>query len=267
MDKVKCEIDGLEFSNGGVLARYLKKKYSLTYKSYYHRYILKSDDIPKCGCGCGEETRWNGMGYSKYKPSHHIRIKNPWGHNPTALQKSIETRRKNWKAGKYTPWCKGLSTKTDIRLKTYGEKISNTINSNPQELKRRSEFMSQQRQNGNLPTLYGPASSQWKGGVSEVNNIARNDKRLYDDWKYPILIRDGFKCTECDSTNNLHIHHDKETMSEIVKKHIVDEEPKEFELKKSIAEKVVNYHITNKVSGITLCNECHNKYHPSLNFL
>lgn len=26
------------------------------------------------------------------------------------------------------------------------------------------------------------------------------------------------------------------------------------------------YHIKNNVSGITLCKECHNNFHPSLNF-
>jgi len=261
-----CKVCGREFKNGGVMARHLKKNHQLTYKKYYHENILNSAEIPKCQCGCGEEVRWNGMYYSKYKPSHHIRIKNPWGHNPAALKKSIEVRRKNWKAGKYTPWCKGKSASTDIRLKEYGKKISNTINSNAAEIKRRSDFMRQQRISGALPTLYGKDSSQWKGGISEINNIARNDKHLYDEWKYPILIRDGFKCKECGSSENLHIHHNGETMSEIVKKHIVDEEPKDFELKKSIANKIVEYHIVNKVSGTTLCGKCHNKLHPSLNF-
>jgi predicted transcriptional regulator len=67
---IKCEIDGQEFKNGGVLARYLKRTYKITYKEYYHKYIIKSDDIPKCGCGCGENCNWaNGIGYRKYKPS------------------------------------------------------------------------------------------------------------------------------------------------------------------------------------------------------
>lgn len=263
---VKCEIDNLEFKNGGVLARYLKKKYQLTYKEYYHKYILKTDIIPKCKCGCGEETNWSGMFYREFKPCHHIRVKNPWGHNPKAIAKSAETRRIQYANGDRKSWCKGLTKETDIRIKNLAEKVKNSINSNPKELNRRSKFMSQQRRCGSLPTLYRSDSSQWKGGVSEINNIARNDKRLYEDWKYPILIRDGFKCKKCGIMDNLHIHHDKETMSEIVKKHIVDDDPKEFELKKLISEKIVDYHINNKVSGITLCNRCHNELHPSLNF-
>jgi hypothetical protein len=31
---IKCEIDGKEFKNGGVFAKYLKKQYGLTYQKY-----------------------------------------------------------------------------------------------------------------------------------------------------------------------------------------------------------------------------------------
>ena len=33
-----------------------------------------------------------------------------------------------------------------------------------------------------------------------------------------------------------------------------------------IADAVVDYHINNHVSGITLCGRCHEEKHPSLNF-
>lgn len=39
-----------------------------------------------------------------------------------------------------------------------------------------------------------------------------------------------------------------------------------YDVKKRITDKILEYHIKNKVSGITLCKECHNKVHPSLNF-
>jgi hypothetical protein len=56
-------------------------------------------------------------------------------------------------------------------------------------------------------------------------------------------------------------------MSDIVKKHMPDiEDIIDFELKKLIAAKIVDYHINNPVSAITLCSECHNNLHPSLNF-
>jgi hypothetical protein len=109
---IKCEIDGKEFKNGGVLARYLKQKYKITYQQYYHQYIIKTDDIPKCSCGCGELCDWaNGIGYRKYKQYHHIRVKNPWGHNSDAIKKSIETRRKQYASGERKTWCYGLKKK------------------------------------------------------------------------------------------------------------------------------------------------------------
>ncbi len=72
---------------------------------------------------------------------------------------------------------------------------------------------------------------------------------------------------ECGKNKNLHVHHNKEQMSEIIQKHLVDDmKPKTFEEKEMIADAVVDYHINNHVSGITLCGKCHNEIHPSLNF-
>lgn len=265
---IKCEIDGKEFKNGGVLARYLKKQYSLTYKEYYHKYILKSDKIPTCKCGCTEELTWTSVGYRDYKGKHEaklrLKINNPFT-SKKSKDKSAETRRRQFANGERTIWCKGLTKNTDIRVKKMGECVSKAFTDERKE--KMSILMSKNRLNGTTPTLFGPESSRWKGGTSEINNIVRSNKRLYDEWKYPILIKDGFKCVECGNIHKLHIHHDKEKFCEIVEKHMPDVDTiVDFELKKSIAEKIVDYHIKNKVSGITLCEKCHQKYHPSLNF-
>lgn len=264
----KCLIDGKIFKNGGVLARHLKKDHGLLFSEYYHKYMIKTSEIPKCKCGCGQEMKWKKSGYTEYAKGHYSRVHNNWGHNPKAIEKSAETRRKQFASGERQVWNNGLTKESDERVKNNGIKSSQGIKSDLEELKRRSENMKRCRLNGIIPTLYGSQSSQWKGGVSEIKNIAHNNKRLYEEWKYPILVRDGFKCIECSSNDNLHIHHDKEKMCEIVKKHVVDkgETILDFELKKSIVEKIVDYHIQNKVSGITLCGKCHEKYHPSLNF-
>ena len=267
-NEFKCKLCEKQYKKYDALRRHVGRKHKIHSQQFYVDFYLNGI-WPVCGCGCDEKVKWSHKDkrFREFSGVGHLnKVRNNWGHNKNAIEKSAETRRKQYANGERHGWCKGLSKETDKRIRNLAEKTKSTINSNPQELKRRSEFMSKQRRNGNLPTLYGQDSSQWKGGISEINNIARSSKRLYDEWKYPILIRDGFKCAECNSSDNLHIHHNKETMSEIVKKHIVDEEPKEFELKKSIADKIVEYHIINKVSGITLCNECHNKLHPSLNF-
>jgi hypothetical protein len=130
--------------------------------------------------------------------------------------------------------------------------------------------MSKMRKDGTIPTLYGKNSSRWQGGVSSIQQIARASNILYKEWKYPILIRDGFKCTQCASTTDLHIHHDKDSFSDIIKKVMtVDdfENIESFDRKKEVAEKVISYHVNNNVSGVTLCLECHQKIHPNLNFV
>ena len=263
---IKCEIDGKEFKNGGVLSRYLKKIYKLSYQQYYHKYIIKSDIIPKCKCGCNEELPWTNVGYGNYKRYHHIRVNNPWGHNKKALDKSIETRRQRFKNGQIKVWNKGLNI-TDSRVKKYAK--TNSIRFTDERKDEYSQRMTKMRKDGTIPTLYREKSSQWKGGVSSIQQIARSDKRLYDLWKYPILVKDGFKCVACPNTKDLHIHHDRETFSDIIKKvTTIDDYDNidDFEIKKLITEKVVDYHINNKVTGITLCKDCHNKMHPSLNF-
>ena len=129
--------------------------------------------------------------------------------------------------------------------------------------------MSEMRKIGKVPTLYKEQSSRWKGGVSSVQNMARSDKRLYEQWKYPILTRDKFKCVECGNAKDLHVHHDGEKYSDIIKKVMtIDdyENIEDYETKRKVMDKILNYHVENKVTGITLCKHCHNKLHPSLNF-
>lgn len=266
---VKCLIDNKEFSNGGVMARHIKDVYEMDYKEYYHKYILKTDDIPRCKCGCGNIPRWKKSSYSDFLPGHQSRVKNNWGNNPKALARSIETRRIRFASGEITTWNNGLTKETDDRVKQNGIKSSLGINSNKEEIIRRQDSMRKNRLNGVIPTLYGSDHSNWNGGTSRLRDMIYADMRLYKQWKYPILVRDGFKCVECNKGQNLHIHHDKEKMCEIVKNHLVEtteEMLEDFKIKRMLADAVVNYHIKNKVSGITLCGKCHEKYHPSLNF-
>jgi hypothetical protein len=268
---IKCEIDGQEFKNGGVLSRHLKRVYKITYKEYYHKYVIKSENIPRCQCGCDEKLEWTSIGYRKYKGNHglllRLKINNPWGDNKKAQEKSAETRRKQFASGERKTWCDGLTLQNSPSLQSAAKKLSERYT--PEIRKHYSDKMSTMRKDGTLPTLYREKSSRWKGGVSSIQQIARSDKRLYEQWKYPILIRDGFKCTTCDNSKDLHVHHDGETFSEIIKKVMtLDDYDKidNFEVKKSITNKVVDYHIEKNISGITLCKDCHNNFHPSLNF-
>ena len=227
-----------------------------------------------CKCGCGEKTKWHGKNkgdikFNPYVNGHNNRVFNNWGHNKLAQIKSADTRRKQFLNGERHGWCNGLSKETDLRIKKLAEKSKNTILNDKDELKRRSDFMKKQKRDGTLPTLYKEQSSRWKGGVSSVQIVSRNDKRLYEQWKYPILTRDQFKCVECGHNKDLHVHHNDERYSDIIKKVMTLDDYENldnYDVKKRITDKILDYHLKNNVSGVTLCKSCHNKLHPSLNF-
>lgn len=235
---------------------------------------LKLNGIsPVCKCGCGEEPKFLSIeeGFREYKRGHVARVHNNWGHNPTALEKSKATKIQIYgnSFGPSAGWCKGLTKETSESLRVSGEKTKLRM-AEPEVKKFYSEAMRKNRLNGTIPTQYGENHSQWQGGTSTVRGRCHANTKFFKDWKYPILIRDGFKCIRCSNTKGLHVHHDKEFMASIVKKHISEFNPlkKElsFEEETEIMEKVVNYHINAPVSGVTLCEICHKEEHTHLNF-
>ena len=269
MNIYKCERSGKEFNSYDSLRRSVGRNYKIKSTDFYVEFYL-GGVYPICKCGCGERVNWypEQKRFHEYKHGHHSRVKNNWGHNQKAIDASAETRRRQYANGDRKVWNDGLSKETDERVKNNSISSKNTINSNPIELKNRSDRMRTNRLNGIIPTLSGKDNSQWKGGISPINCMVRSDKRLYSEWKYPILKRDGFQCVKCKSTDELQVHHNVETMSEIIRKIVPCdlEESISFEEKLNWCDKIVNYHIDNNVSGETLCLICHCEIHPSLNF-
>jgi hypothetical protein len=207
-------------------------------------------------------VKWDAVNkkFRDYIHGHQSRIHNNWGHNPIAIEKSSETRRKQFESGERTVWSKGKTIETNLSLQSAAKKLSARFT--PKIKKEYSIRMRTNRLNGTVPTLYGKDSSRWQGGVSSIQQIARASTELYKLWKYPILVRDGFKCTQCSNTAPLHVHHGKETFSDIIKKVMTLEDYEkleEFNRKKDVSDRVVQYHIKNGVSGITLCEDCHKK--------
>lgn len=87
--------------------------------------------------------------------------------------------------------------------------------------------------------------------------------RLYRAWVLPILRRDKFICQKCGKGGNeLEVHHDQETFSEVVKRITKNRNLSEFNYKsfKKIADKIIKEH--NKISGITLCIDHHAEIDP-----
>ncbi len=202
-----------------------------------------------CKCGCGDTVK------NEWSKGHYSRVHNNWGHNSKSIENSAKTRREQFKNGERTVWNDGLTIE-DERVK---ENCKNLVkwNTSNKAKKVKSSNMKKQWKSGNLKVLYGKDSSQWQGGTSPLSARVYASNKLYKEWKYPILKKAGFKCKECGSSKDLHIHHNKEMMNEILKK---------FTGKSNPVKKVVDYHVHNKISGVVLCYKHHKKQHPSLNF-
>jgi len=233
--------------------------------------VFHNDEVPKCKCGCGNPLNYmpklkDSGYYGSYLRGHIARIKNNWGHNQTAIDKSSKTRREQFKNGERKVWNDGLTKDTDNRILEYSNKGSITINNNPTEIQRRSQWLSNARNNNpKFKSKFGKDSANWKGGTSSINNLIRANKRLYTEWIYPILREQNFKCQQCDSTKELEVHHNDETMAQILSKFVNKEDEYSWDEKHAIMNEVIDYHINGNVNGEVLCKSCHQKHHPSYN--
>lgn len=269
MTNYQCKQCTKSFNSYDSLRKHAGRIHKISSTNFYVDFYLNGV-WPTCKCGCGEKVKWSAKNkkFCDLLHGHYSRIHNNWGHNQKAINASAKTRREQYASGERKAWNDGLDI-ADPRVRKNSERSKQTINTSPEELARRSLHMQLQWQSGNMTILSGSSHPNWQGGVSSINQLARADHTLYTEWKLPILKRDKFKCTKCQETENLHVHHDKETFSEIIKKVMtIDdfERLEEFGRKREVANRVVEYHIKHPVSGITLCQNCHAEIHPQLNF-
>jgi hypothetical protein len=218
---------------------------------------------PTCKCGCGTVTRYYDYekGYVEYAKGHHARVHNNWGHNEKALQKSQDVRRQQIMDGVFEPWNRGLTSEVDERVAAYGKVGSRTIRSNPEELIRRASAMSDQWQTGAIVPLTGSAHSGWKGGVSSVQALCRS--YVFNAWTYPKLLSSNFTCQKCGAQGNLEVHHDQERFAQILQKARLElgDVTGDFASHQAYARWVADYHLQHDVSGIVLCEACHQSAH------
>jgi len=204
-----------------------------------------------CLCGCGESVK------NKWVRGHHSRVNNI-SKRPDIREKRRERMQEWHNSGEWQPWNKGIS---DERTKKNGKAVADArgdgwrLKASENMKKVRDKYLG-----------FGEKSPNWKGGTSPLHTLLRANKRLYEEWKVPILKRDGV-CLECDSKNYLQVHHNKISMSSIMKLFVTKDRPAiTWKEKKSAVEKIVQYHIDQKISGITLCKSCHKQKHANLNF-
>lgn len=233
---------------------------------------------PKCGCGCGSAVKFLDItrGFTKYVRGHASRVKNNFNSEKSKIN-SLETRRKMLEQGTWKPfasnetgnvWNAGL-TKKDPRIAA-----SISKRETEEYKKKASERMKEARLSGKIPTQTKENHSQWRGGISPLNVYCRANRKLYTEWKYPLLEKAQFKCQECSKPGpGLEIHHDKEKMSDIIHRFAAEygwsgfysmqseTDISTIEIKMKISDAVAQYHIDNNVSGKVLCEACHKEQH------
>lgn len=266
----KCPwCDSYKHDNRLSVARHAAKMHKKTSQEIYDVFFCKNGR-PKCVCGCGEETKFLsiGRGYNKYTNSGHVaRVNNAWGHNPQALRKSLETRRKMSANGEIVGWMAGKNKDTDPRIMAVGKKISNILRSDIKHHERASNNMKKLWKEKKIKPLFGKEHPAWKGGFSTLNEVVHS--RLYNSWSYPKMAQQNFMCQFCNLNYNLCVHHNEEKFSSILRRAVenIGFNHKIYELdhdmKTKIADEVIRIHIDEDISGLVLCQECHAKEHEN----
>jgi hypothetical protein len=277
----KCPVCEAEFNKLISLSLHFRRTHKATAKDLVVAMNFNGVE-PTCKCGCGSAVKFLDIsrGFTDYVRGHASRIHNNWGHNEKAISNGQKTRKTMLEQGAWKPfvskdtgehWGKGLTKETDSRI----NKMSKSILDNPKEIETRSQRMRKNRENGLIPTLRKEKHSQWSGGISPLNTYCRASVLLYKNWKYPRLVASGFQCSSCRKDGpGLEVHHDKEAMSEIVRRFAAEfgwdswfssntskNDQYLIELKEKISIAVADYHINNNVSGVVLCEACHRKEH------
>ena len=266
MENYKCNKCNKEFNNYISFKVHAQKTHKINSAQLYIETYL-GGVAPLCKCGCGMEVKWFNNKFRDFAKGHYSRVHNNWGHNPKAIQNSTNTRKNQFKNGERTVWNLGLTKETDSRVHNNSLKTAIAFHNDTDRQVRYSKMMKELWECGKISgeMMRGKNHGNWKGGTSTINVLVRSDDRLYKNWKYEILKRDKFKCKKCGGNDTLEVHHDGETMSEILLKYVDKSIDYTFEEKKIIVDKIIEYHTVENVSGITLCKSCHMKLHPSYN--
>jgi hypothetical protein len=240
-----------------------QKRHRIDARSLYMSLFIPGGKEPTCACGCGGSTKFMTLqkGFSVYIRGHSARVKNNWGNNKSALEKSLETRRREGRWSR-DPWNRGKNSENDADFAAICERAYRSAEFREMS----SQRMKNQWKEGNLIPLRGSLHSQWKGGTSTIGSLCHGSTRLYKLWKLPALQRSGFRCERCDLSESLHVHHSEIRMSEIIQICAPDTEAITWEEQAAWVERVIDWHVEHVPPAEVLCQRCHNDEHPSLNF-
>lgn len=98
-----------------------------------------------------------------------------------------------------------------------------------------------------------------KGLLDNINRSIRS-ANIYDEWRKKVFVRDDYTCQECSKRGGyLQAHHIKELSK------LIEEYPNiEEEFIKDSYKLIRNEYFWNIENGLTLCVECHAKFHEDI---
>ncbi len=192
--------------------------------------------------------KWCCSKYHQQCPKNRTTGKSAWN---KGLNKEVDERVKQnaltmkhtKQNNNYIAWNKGLTKEIDERVKQNGISCSKSKKGVPNYKNRKP--INKER---------GLSLNEFKFQLSGL---------LYTHWKFPILKRDGFKCTKCNSNKKLEVHHltpHREIFNESVFKNNLNYDSYDLWTNDNFKEIIQTYldlHIID--IGITLCIECHCK--------
>jgi len=177
----------------------------------------------------------------KLSEEHKRKISNALKGNKNMLGKhhSEETKRKMREAKKgYIPWHKG---KTGVYSEETLEKMSRA-----KKGKHHSEETKRKMSEANR----GEKHWNWRGGISSLRKRIWSSFK-YRQWRSDVFTRDDFTCQECGRRGcKLNAHH--------IMPFSLIMEINDIKTYEQVMECEELWNINN---GITLCEECHRKYH------
>lgn len=103
---------------------------------------------------------------------------------------------------------------------------------------------------------YGENNPSWKGGIKSIYDRFRGLLR-YWNWHNDVLVRDGNKCTNCNSIESLEVHH-KTTLKTLVIQYSIENNK---DIKDFTENDLLSDYFYSTDNGVTYCKKCHKDWH------